>query len=161
MIYDIVNPSDAYTIAGDEFRVVAAAVITLGQGWYGLRPLEATDQPESHTMPILADDAGATAWAQQRFGVTLPEWFNSVMIDQVAHVLLSIRPGGLEDRAGYEAQLVALTEAERIPQIIRWCEERASSLNTIGVKAVTLGRWMLDRHAKVQNGAIVPGEVAS
>ena len=50
MRYDIVNPSDPYSITGD-FPPVAAAVTLLGEGAYGAEPLEAVG--DQRRLPVL------------------------------------------------------------------------------------------------------------
>lgn len=39
MKYEIINPSDPYTIEHDDFLPLAAAVLLLGQGQYGAQPI--------------------------------------------------------------------------------------------------------------------------
>ena len=36
VLYEIINPSDPYTLKADDFKIAAAACLILGDGQYGL-----------------------------------------------------------------------------------------------------------------------------
>ena len=134
-VYEIINPSDPYTIEGDDFAVVCLAVAILGQGAYGLKTTDDDDD-----MPILlfgmADD-----WFPEKLGKTFEELLNETPHAAIADCLDSVLLCSLWERKAYNDALAIIEDADK-RQALReqWLEERRSSLNDIGGRAYALAR---------------------
>lgn len=104
MQFDIINPSDPYTMTACDLEVAAVAVCVLGHGRYGLRGL--------------APDAGADV-PVFLFPGTADEWFRATFGDDYDTVATRC----LEDRTG---ALVAALESVTLGRAER------SSMHNIG-----------------------------
>lgn len=134
MIYEIINPSDPYTIEG-EHQVCCVATCILGEGWYGLR-----NGDGSEAMPIVAFGVAET-WFPKVFGKTFSDLLHATPPEQLAACLDSVLCCSLKERQAYEDAL-ALIEDEGKRQSLRakWLNERRSSLNNIGRRAYGLAQ---------------------
>ena len=113
MKFEIINPSDPYTMDADDLIVAAVAVCLLGNGKYGLDAL-GEDSNISNNVPIFLL-GGHDEWFTSRFGMTYEAAAQQV-VDQRTEALAK----------AFES--VALTSGRR------------SSLNNIGAKAKELAR---------------------
>lgn len=112
MQFDIINPSDPYTMTACDLEVAAVAVCLLGNGRYGLHGLG----PDSNArVPMFFGPGSADGWFQESFGDSY---------EAVATRCLEDRPGALI--AAFES--VTLGQAER------------SSMNDIGGRAAQLAQ---------------------
>jgi len=68
--FEIINPSDPYTIESDDFAAAAGACVLLGEGAYGLREVDGERE-----MPIflLAPLARIDGWFRDNCGGSLNE----------------------------------------------------------------------------------------
>lgn len=133
MRYEIINPSDPYTIddATGDFESVAAAVLCLGRGMYGLR-----DERGETVLPPMAfaTDEHRSEWWSKRFGRSL----EATLVDggvraRMAMALDSVMIGSNAERARMERVLAVIADpAERARAEAAWHDERRSSLNDIG-----------------------------
>ena len=107
--YEIVNPSDPYTIKGEPL-VVCVMVALLGDGKYGLRPCEeGVEDPE---LPFFAFGGDPRAWFKARFGVEeLTEWVEE-HLEECAECLESVLIGGERDRRVVESALAEMPDEE-------------------------------------------------
>lgn len=117
MKFEIVNPSDPYTMQADDLRIAALACILLGEGKYGLR-----SEDGSTAMPLFIL-GGHDAWFVEKFGATLQHVYDSIVADSLpalAACLESVKlPGGAERSSmnnigGYAAEM-----AVRIREMIK------------------------------------------
>lgn len=118
MIFEIINPSDPYTLEANDFEVASVAVVLLGQGAYGMKQL---DGDKSLEIPIMMF-GGADQWFTDNFGDNAETVIGRVVNEkclQLADILDSVRIGGLEDREKGED----------------YRDQRRSSLNDIGRRA--------------------------
>lgn len=131
MIYEIINPSDPYTIEGEHVTCCIAACI-LGEGWYGLQNADG-----SQAMPILA--FGADVWFQQTCGKLFAEALESTPLEQLAVCFESVLCCSLRERQAYEDALALIDDTAK-RQLLRekWLDERRSSLNNIGGRAYAI-----------------------
>jgi len=130
--YEIVNPSDPYTIKGEPL-VVCAMVLLIGQGQYMLRP--ADDETEDPEFPafMLGGDPGE--WFREKFGVeSLAEWLDAdENLEAAAECLESVLIGGPKGRRVVEAALAEMPDEESRKRFLaQYRDERRSSLNDIG-----------------------------
>lgn len=101
MLFEIINPSDPYTMEAESLTAALGAVAILGEGRFGLEPID-NDSPK--VPPILFGD-----WADEVYqaaGIDPPEapalmaWMNASEANNeaVAKALDSVRLGGVKDR---------------------------------------------------------------
>jgi hypothetical protein len=129
MLYNIVNPSDPYTIEAPSLDVAAMTAILLGQGNYPFRSLEGGED-----VPAFAFGKG-DVWCQKHFKETLMEMSNRVMdtkLGEVAECLDSVLYGDAQERVEFLATTKDMDrpnfEAERAMRQL----DRCSSMNDIG-----------------------------
>lgn len=134
MLYEIINPSDAYGIEGD-FLPCAVAVLMLGTGQYGLKPFEQADNAEE--MPLMVF-GGADRWLEEH-GITdlntyirdnriaLAEVLDTVVIDPSSYSLAkSCLPDGA-DMSKFREQ---------------WHDKHRTSMNDIGGRARVYSEYL-------------------
>lgn len=97
MIFEIINPSDPYTLESDDLEIASVAVVVLGRGQYGMRQI---DGDKKFEMPIFLF-GGEDEWFKENFGdnaeVVIGRCFEGKK-EQLAAALDSVRIGGIEDR---------------------------------------------------------------
>lgn len=139
MLYEIINPSDPYTLRADDLRTAAVACVLLGRGHYALNPLEAGGEVVPLMLLGTADE-----WFLSHFGKSAEETVVEVMRDpeaagRLAECLESCLIGKPKDRA--EAELrVLVGEESRLKRY----DELRSSLNDIGRRAYAMAKRLRD-----------------
>jgi hypothetical protein len=111
VIYEIVNPSDPYSIDGER-EAVCAAVLLLGEGMYGVQA-----QDGERELPVLAFCPGdqPERWWREQFGRSIGDSLSALRAEMAA-ALATVRLGRPGDPAPRER----------------------SSLNDIGARATRL-----------------------
>lgn len=134
-VFEIINPSDPYTLKCDRFDIVAAACLFLGEGRYGLE--ECGGEEGKQKMPVLIF-GGAMEWFQETFQADLSEFIGHNLL-AIADCLDSVVIGQAGDRLVYE-QALALIPDEEGKKTWResWHDKRLSSMNDIGARALRL-----------------------
>lgn len=139
-LYEIINPSDAYTMVAEDRAVACAAVVFLGEGHYGL----SAKDDEKDGCPILAW-GGANALDEffaKELGTTLAD----VMRDRrpaMAAALRSVAIGTFTDRESFDRGLALIDDpAKKEEWRAWWHDERRSSMNDIGARAWALADAM-------------------
>jgi hypothetical protein len=129
MLYEIINPSDAYTMEADDFKIAAVANLIIGEGQYGLEPVGG----EGPGMPVLFL-GGAEEWLDKNvcpvneFGA-----FINAHREEIARALDSVIIGRPNERKLYFAGLeMAGTPEKKKAWRDKWHDEKRSSLNDIG-----------------------------
>lgn len=131
-VYEIINPSDPYTLECDDLAVATLAVVLLGRGHYGLN-----DENDQNIVPImLFGDSGS--WFQQQFGKTLEELLKATSKDKIADCLDSVIYGSFGDRRRYLTALNLIDDPEKQAEWARTWHDQRSSLNDIGGRAKRL-----------------------
>ena len=136
MLYEIVNPSDPYTIDGEE-SVVVAAVLLLGSGAYFLTEC---DSDKKVDMPFLLFDGtkeDLNKWWDAHHGVTF-EAFLVARIVEIKQALATVLIGSASDRRFAEKTLAMLPPDKRDEWLADYKERKRSSLNNIGACAEEL-----------------------
>lgn len=139
MLYEIVNPSDAYTLEAAEFKHAAAAILLLGQGKYGLTP-ETGDQD----VPLFLL-GGYDDWAKEiNFDL------NAVLNDELEHVgevLESVLIGNFRDRIELKDAMSAMNPEKARAYREAWVDRRRSSMNNIGAAAKQIAERIREKLA--------------
>ena len=144
MIWEIINPSDSYSIDYPDWEVAAFAGVILGQGQYGLRGID-----NDHELPIFLF-GGHEEWVKSEFGAnSFDEWktkFLNERKNEVADCLDSVLIGDHSDRASYNKGLELIKDAEaRKEWKEHWHDQRRSSMNNIGAYAWELAEWLRNK----------------
>lgn len=139
VLYEIVNPSDAYTMRSDNPAAAAAACLLLGGGSYGLT---AIDPPDAEGVPVMLfwDEARLNAWWADRFGGDIGAFISERRAD-IAEALESVVIGSATDRKACERALTMI-EGEDAQREWRekWHDDKRSSMNDIGAAAIANAR---------------------
>ena len=123
-IYEIANPSDAYTMKCDNFHVAAVAVAILGNGAYGI---EGT--------PVLF---GWDDWLKaQKLDL---DTFIPAHREQIALALESVLIGSKSAREEVDATLKRIPPDQHEAWLAERHDKRRSSMNDIGSKAQRLAK---------------------
>lgn len=141
-IYEIANPSDAYTLEAEDFLVAAVAVAMLGNGAYGI--------PGS---PILW---GWDAWLKERIPQGLDAYITANR-EAIATVLDSVMIGSEADRVLYQKTLSLIESPERREEFRQLRHDtHRSSMNNIGTRAWALAKRMRGAAVTVpKDGSII------
>jgi hypothetical protein len=146
MIYEIINPSDAYTIVADDLKVAAVACVLLGRGQYGLEPLE----DDGERVPFMLFGS-PDAWFQEHFGADLQATMDEVVENragELADCLDSCLIGKLASRREYERALELIeSEENRAKFRTERHDERRTSLNDIGGRAYQMAKKLREKAA--------------
>lgn len=134
-VYEISNPSDAYTITGDP-KDAALATLILGVGRYGL-----TDKDGENVLPIFLF-GGHKEWVKATFGHDdlgkETEARNAAIVESLRSVLI----GGFRDREEYEAAISTMTADQRKVFAEKRHDIKRSSMNNIGKRAHALAEHL-------------------
>lgn len=133
MIFEIANPSDAYTIEG-EILPCGVATMFLGEGKYGLK-----DERGETAMPIFLF-GGHEPWLKENGGESLDAYVSGHRAE-IATALESVLIGDFADRKRMLGVLACISDpVERAAAQAAWHDERRSSMNDIGARAVRLAK---------------------
>lgn len=124
VIYEIINPSDTYTIQSPDFYGAAVAVLLLGQGAYGI---EGT--------PVMF---GWDDWLMEQ-KIDL-DTFIAAHREAIAVALESILIGDKYDREEVEEILRLMPEDQREAWLAKRHDKKRSSMNDIGSRAQQLAK---------------------
>lgn len=127
-IYEIVNPSDAYTIDHADENVACAAALLLGEGHYAL-----TREDGERTLPLFIF-GGADAWLEARGMMPFGAWIDAHLV-AIADALDSVTIGDFEERRKLAAKLATFEPAERDGIRAAHHDRKRSSMNNIGARA--------------------------
>ena len=87
MLFEIINPSDAYTMEASDLETAAVAVVVLGHGMYGLRGLGDADGKD---VPVFIL-GGHDEWFATQFGRLFEESVDRVDRAALASALGSVK----------------------------------------------------------------------
>ncbi len=149
-IYEIINPSDPYTIEG-HFETVCVAVLLLGHGAYGLQIVEGWPGwklgDRATEMPAMVFGID-TDWVDNQFDTTLEEVLRRADRRAMADCLDTILIGKLQDRKLFQ-KIVEKPGIDRDQLWAEWHDAKRTSLNDIGSNAKKLAK-SLREHADKQ-----------
>lgn len=134
MVYDIVNPSDPYTIECPDFAIATVAALLLGNGAYIFEPVGQS----AEKVPFFMFRPGLDKFCQQRWGVGAGKLIEQICIgrrEEIAAALDSVLLCQPHERAN-EVAILAGAPSERA-HLLRdeRHDARRSSMNDIGRRA--------------------------
>lgn len=141
MIYEIINPSDKYTIECEDFKTACVATLILGEGHWGLESVDAKGVYHKE-MPLFIF-GGHDKWLTEQFGQTFGELLESIGMNAIGEALDSVLIGDVKDRQAYNDGLALIDDPlKREEWRNRWHDQRRTSMNDIGARAYALAERM-------------------
>ncbi len=131
MIFEIMNPSDKYTIEAKEFATACIACLAIGGSSYGLQEIGG-----EHEMPIFLF-GGCDEWFLEKFELIPDDLFEQIPKIDLIMCLESIVIG---DRDRYLLELGELEGDDAKMLWSEWHEKYRSSTNDIGGRAISLAQ---------------------
>jgi hypothetical protein len=123
MLWEVVNPSDSYTMEAESFEVAVLAALVMWEGRYSLQALTS----ETPSMPLMLFRS-VHDWVKETFGKTVEELIRGTDRTKVAAACASVLLSkNAEDRKKYDG----LTEDEKIALH----DKLRGSMNDIGRRA--------------------------
>lgn len=136
MIWEITNPHDPYTIKADSFLPAAAAVLLIGEGRYGLDPVD-----EGERMPLFLF-TDSESWLKEKFG-DFGEWLkDTANVAATAEALDSVMSVGPDERDEFDTYMARLPRPTREVYRARLHNNNRSSLGDIGTSAWELAKQL-------------------
>lgn len=137
-LYEIINPSDEYTMEAEDFREAAVALLSISTA-FGLREI---GNDKGQEMPPFIF-GGMDAWLKEHI---CPDGdvqrFMAEHNSGIAAALNSVLIGGVRDRRLFQAAMEAIPDAEaREAFRVKWQDEKRTSTNDIGAAA-----WAMAEH---------------
>lgn len=143
-IFEIINPSDPYSLETGEWAVACLAAPVLGHGQYALHEIGG----EGRLMPIFIF-GGADEWFKKQFGKTIEQLIDVVPRPAIADCLDSMLIGSARDRQSFHEALTFIDDPEKKRQYWeQWHESHRSSLNDIGGRARKMAAALRKAEAK-------------
>lgn len=137
-IYEIINPSDPYTMRCDDVAVVAASLLFLGRGQYAAEPyfpLAKASAISTVDVPMFAVGIDVKQWFSDRYDIDdLDAWIRENRL-RIADALDTVLIGMPEERDALDETLAEMTEEQRAAFLDRRHDKMRSSLNDIGMNA--------------------------
>lgn len=144
MLFDIINPSDPYTMEAPDLEIAACAVCLLGSGQYGLNELSGD---KSGTVPMFPF-GGHDAWFTKQFGRDFGASVDQVIKTRrhvLAGALASVRIGSAVTRREFDAELAKLAADDEAAMFLTaFHDKHRTSVNDIGRHAWALGVAILE-----------------
>ncbi len=137
MIYEIINPSDPYTIEAERYDIAFISVLHLGTGAYGLEPTS-----EGKPSPLLAfsNEETIISCVQKVLGMSSSDFIDQHRED-IANCLDSVVIGSVRDREDYYTALKLITDTDKRKEWQdQWLNKRRSSLNNIAKRAYGMAK---------------------
>ena len=151
MLYELVNPSDPYTLECDDLEVAAIVSCLLGEGKTPLRDVE----KDELAVPFFLF-GGHDEWFRDRFGRDFSATLTLVAEtkrDQLVKAFESLVIGSVSDRAIYRSAMDNIPDEERRKAFARdWADKKRSSITDYGRSAVAYAKHFRKPPARQQQG---------
>ena len=131
--WEIINPSDDYTLQAVSFPVAAAAGLLLGGGQYGLEAI-GHDLPG---LPLFLFGGGIDAFIDEHHGGDLSKFIDA-NAEEIVACLDSVLLGSADRRKDYDAAVAAIDDPAKLAAFREAWLDKRSSLNNIGGRAMDL-----------------------
>ena len=129
MIYEIVNPSDPYTIDCPDLEIATAFNLFFG-GPYALEP---QDGGESVPIFLFMSNESYHKWCVERFGLEPGKLLHRVIEERTEEFADALDSVLIGDREKFELQARTMSFEQRRQFRRRWHDEQRSSLQDIGM----------------------------
>lgn len=130
-LLEIINPSDAYTISGEDIDAAILGTIYLGGGSYALK-----DEAGNSVLPLFLL-GGVEEWFEKHRGLSFEAFAGSIPHERVAVALDSVLIGDFHDRRDHERVVQHITDKKELAaEMAKRHDAKRSSLNDIGGRAV-------------------------
>jgi len=143
--YEIMNPSDPYTVLAKDDVTAAVAILFLGRG-----KLSLTDEEGDEVLPLflLAGEGYLEEWLEGVGVEDLGKFLEENALE-VADVLDSAMIGDFSTRASYQKGLELIdNEEKREEWREHWLDKRRTSVNDIGTAAWTAAASLREAYGK-------------
>jgi hypothetical protein len=125
--YEIINPSDPYTIEAESFKTACVAVCLLGNGQWAVK---STDEKEEMPMFLFG---GHDEWFEMTFGEPFKNALDSISPKELSDCLGSVVIGSPTQRIIYYKTLALIDDpAKKQAYREHWHNKYRSSMNDIG-----------------------------
>jgi hypothetical protein len=132
MLFEIINPSDPYTIEANSLEIAAVACCILGEGMYSLKELSGD---KSATVPFFIS-GDPDDWFMKQFGRTLEQscgYASEECTDELCQCLASVMIGGVDNRRAAEELLKRTgTPQKYLSALYEMHDAKRTSANDIG-----------------------------
>lgn len=144
MLFNIINPSDPYTMRAVDLEIAAVAVCMIGSGEYALE--EIGGDRSGHVPMFLF--GGLDEWFTKQFG----RGFNATVevvvskrADELIKALASVHIGTPANKAAFDEQAAQCTDEDAYSDLLhKLHDEKRSSMNDIGRRAWHLARSVVE-----------------
>lgn len=144
MLFEIINPSDPYTMEAPDLEIAACAVCLLGSGQYGLNEL--SGDKTGHVPVFLL--GGHDEWFSKQFGKDFGASMDEAIKTRrhvLAAALASVRVGSAVTRREFDADLAKLASDDEAAMFLTdFHDSKRTSMNDIGRHAWALGVAILE-----------------
>jgi hypothetical protein len=145
VIFNIVNPSDKYTLETDDFETACIVAIFLGNGMYSLEQLDGDLEMQF----FFGDPSG---WFQEVFGNSFEVSVKRCLTEKQTKLIEALDSVLIGDRKMYYEGLALIdNEEKRKEWRMKWHDRNRSSMNDIGGRAWAIAE-KLRRKLKPEEG---------
>lgn len=145
MLFNIINPSDPYTMRAVELEVAAVAVCVLGEGKYALEEISGD---RSGQVPFFLT-GGHDAWFTKQFGRTFAESLNYVCTrrhEELVKTLASVHIGTPADKAAFDERAAQCPDPEAVVELLHELHDaKRTSMNDIGRRAWQMAQALVEQ----------------
>lgn len=144
MLFNILNPSDPYTMRAVDLEIAAVAICLLGEGKYGL---EEIGGDRSGQVPMFLKD-GHDEWFTKQFGRDFSATVNHVVetrYEELVKALHSVFIGTPADKMKFDDLAAKCPDDEAAAELLlKTHDEKRTSMNDIGRRAWNLARSVVE-----------------
>lgn len=148
MLFDIVNPSDPYTMEASCLEVAAAAVCLLGQGKFALNELTGD---KSGNVPAFLT-GGHNEWFTKQFGRDFEQSLNHVMATMQPELIKafgSVFVGDVQYKRTFEEEAAKCDSEEEFAALLeKRHDAKRTSMNDIGRQAWSMADALMAKAAE-------------
>lgn len=137
MLYEIINPSDPYTIECATHKVAAAACFLLGEGQYAFEPIDGSDK--ELRVPIFIA-GGSEEWCQKTFGMSVDTLMKDVSDNHMKELIDALESCLIGTKESREAFCQACERIDNTKFKLERHDRMRTSLNDIGGLAYSYAR---------------------
>jgi hypothetical protein len=145
MLFNIINPSDPYTMRAVDLEVAAVAVCVLGEGKYGLD--EIGGDRSGHVPVFLL--GGHDEWFTKQFGRNFADTLNHVAgnrLDELVKALASVHIGTPADKVAFDERAAQCESPEAVMDLLHELHDaKRTSTNDIGRRAWSMAQALVEQ----------------